>query len=249
MSQEQRSDARGTSTHSLAAELVPSTGAAWSSPGSSPGSPPPSFVQPAATRRSAGITQICEALDAAFDAPHGANDASLTAAFARAVRAALAQAAANAETLLTPAQREGSAHAYCRHLLAADATGRYALVALVWQPGQASPVHGHHTWCGYTVLSGTLTETQFDWNESLGCATYARTNRRAPGALSFTRAGVGGIHRLGNTGPTQAVSLHVYGVAGERVATHVNDIVRVAMPTTADARESNTDLAAHPGSA
>jgi predicted metal-dependent enzyme (double-stranded beta helix superfamily) len=227
---------------SLAAELAPSTGAALSQDSTLGRSP--------ATRRSAGIARICEALDAAFDSLHGVNDASFRAALAPAVGGALAQAAENAETLLTPAQREGSPHGYCRHLLAADAIGRYALVALVWQPGQASPVHGHHTWCGYTVLSGTLTETLFDWNEALGCATYARTSSRAPGAVCFAHAGVGGIHRLGNTGPSQAVSLHVYGVAGERVATHVNDIVRIAMPTPARALESNaSNFGARSGSA
>jgi predicted metal-dependent enzyme (double-stranded beta helix superfamily) len=180
-----------------------------------------------ATRRGHGVAQLCDALDAAFEAGGGAADPSHYPAFVRGVRAALAEAAAN-ETLLAPAQCEGSSECYRRHLLAADAAGRYAVVALVWHPGQASPVHGHHAWCGYAVLSGTLTETLYQWDESLGSAKPLRTHARVPGAVSYTRAGLGGIHRLGNAGPARAISLHVYGVAGDEVSTHVNDVVRVS---------------------
>ncbi len=78
----------------------------------------------------------------------------------------------------TPAQREGSSENYRRHLLAADPHGRYAIAALVWQPHQASPVHAHHTWCGYAVIDGALSETVFEWNEREQCASAERT----PGA-------------------------------------------------------------------
>jgi predicted metal-dependent enzyme (double-stranded beta helix superfamily) len=177
------------------------------------------------------LARLCGALDAAFhEAAHaGAAEPSHRAEFARRVRAALAAAAdatGNA-ALLTPAQREGSPDGYRRHLLAADRLGRYTLVALVWQPGQASPVHAHHTWCGYAVLDGTLTETVYDWNDAAGCATEARTHARAAGAVSYARAGTTGIHRLANASGASAVSLHLYGVAGPQVATHVNDLVRV----------------------
>jgi predicted metal-dependent enzyme (double-stranded beta helix superfamily) len=180
----------------------------------------------ATARRSPGVAHICDALDAAFEAAGDSAEPSHCAAFVRAVRAALAQAATDA-TLLTPEQREGSPGCYRRHLIATDPSGRYAIVALVWQPGQASPVHGHHAWCGYAVLSGILTETLYDWDEPLGCATHARTELRATGTVSYTRAGTS-IHRLGNASTEAAVSLHVYGVAGDHVATHVNEIMRVA---------------------
>ncbi|MFM0731335.1 cysteine dioxygenase family protein [Paraburkholderia sediminicola] len=147
--------------------------------------------------------------------------------FARSMRIALAEAAAN-PGLLTPAQREGSAEHYRRHLLAADPQGRYAIAALVWQPQQASPVHAHHTWCGYAVLDGTLSETVFEWNGARHCASATRTQARNTGAVSFVRGGRGGIHRLGNCSDAPAVSLHIYGVAGAQIATHVNDIVRTA---------------------
>lgn len=98
-------------------------------------------------------------------------------------------------------------------------------MSLVWRPGQWSPAHGHRTWCGYAVLEGTLSETAYAWHEAAGRASALRRRPRAPGAVSFVRAGMTGIHRLGHGGEPHeapAVSLHVYGVSGERIATHVN---------------------------
>ncbi|WP_114811014.1 cysteine dioxygenase family protein [Paraburkholderia kururiensis] len=189
----------------------------------------PTPVQPCLPP-TAAIRHLCDQLNAAFEtgapasaSPLHANDA----AFAQRVRSALAAAVADPELLDDPA-REGNAHGYRRHLLAADAQGRYAIAALVWMPGQASPVHAHHTWCSYAVVEGELTESLYGWNEARGDATALRTQPRAAGAVSFTRAGHAAIHRLVNESGRRAVSLHVYGVAGAQIATHVNDLVRVA---------------------
>ncbi|PCE28508.1 cysteine dioxygenase family protein [Burkholderia ubonensis] len=184
------------------------------------------------------LARLCRQIDAAFDAALAAaaagasTDPARHANFARSVRAALAEAGA-AAPWLTGAERACDPQKYCRHLLAADPSGRYAIVSLVWRPGQMSPVHGHRTWCGYTVLDGTLTETLYDWDEATGLATDARRHAREAGAVSFVRAGAHGIHQLGHAGAAgdaPAVSLHVYGVPGEQIATHVNDLVRVATP-------------------
>jgi predicted metal-dependent enzyme (double-stranded beta helix superfamily) len=175
---------------------------------------------------SAALARLRDALDAAFaTVPDGADPSrSQDGQFARLMRAALAQAIAE-DTLLTPAQCEGAPNCYRRHLLIADPQGRYAAAALVWQPGQASPVHGHHTWCGYAVLEGVLQETQYSWNETADCACALRTQARAAGAVSYVRAGLSAIHRLANAGSRPAISLHVYGVQGEHLATHVNRLV------------------------
>lgn len=177
----------------------------------------------------AAVARLRDALDAAFAAvPRDADpSAGGSAQFAHLMRAALAQAAAE-DTLLTPAQREGAAHCYRRHLLIADPHGRYAAAALVWQPGQASPVHGHHTWCGYAVLDGTLHETLYEWDGDTQCAAPVRAHMRAAGAVSYVRAGLTAIHRLANTSSRPALSLHVYGVHGEQIATHVNRLVEAA---------------------
>ncbi|MCC8391125.1 cysteine dioxygenase family protein [Paraburkholderia sp. MMS20-SJTR3] len=173
------------------------------------------------------LARLCDTLDAMFEACASFPEPSHSRFFARSMRVALAEAAAD-PALLAPAQREGSADCYRRHLLAADPHGRYAIAALVWQPGQASPVHAHHTWCGYAVLDGQLNETIFAWDESQHCASALRSQARQPGAVSYVRSGRGAIHRLGNLSDATAVSLHVYGVEAARISTHVNDVVRVA---------------------
>ncbi|WP_158936614.1 cysteine dioxygenase family protein [Burkholderia sp. S171] len=152
-----------------------------------------------------------------------------SARFALSVRSALNGLAREAG-LLSDAQREGGLDCYRRHLLVADPLGRYAVAALVWQAGQESPVHGHHTWCAYTVIEGTLSETLFAWDPDTHRAVQTRRHERAHGAVSFVGAGRAAIHQLGNAsvkGRT-AVSIHVYGVPAARISTHVNDLVTVA---------------------
>jgi predicted metal-dependent enzyme (double-stranded beta helix superfamily) len=152
-----------------------------------------------------------------------------SAEFALGVRSALAASTTHTH-LLTAAQREGDAQTYRRHLLYADPLGRYAVAALVWQSGQASPVHGHHTWCAYSVIEGELSETLFAWNHQAHCAVQTRQHPRAPGTVSFVAAGRGAIHRLENasTASSPAISVHVYGVPGTQISTHVNDLVTAA---------------------
>jgi len=120
------------------------------------------------------------------------------------------------------------AGSYRRHLLAADAQGRYSVVAIVWGPEQFSPVHGHHTWCAYSVLCGALYETRYNWCEPSQQAHASRAATRRPGEVCYTEAGPCGIHRLGNPHAQPAISLHIYGVPAARVATDVNQLVTAA---------------------
>ncbi|MCC8401518.1 cysteine dioxygenase family protein [Paraburkholderia sp. MMS20-SJTN17] len=177
--------------------------------------------------RATAFGRLSDSLDAMFEACSRFPEPSHSPSFARTMRLALAEAAAD-PALLAPTQREGWADTYRRHLLLADPRGRYAVAALVWQPGQASPVHAHHTWCAYTVIDGTLSETIFEWDDARQCASAQRVVARKSGAVSFVRSGRGAIHRLGNCSDAPAVSLHIYGVEGAALGTHVNDIVRVA---------------------
>jgi predicted metal-dependent enzyme (double-stranded beta helix superfamily) len=187
----------------------------------------PALLLAAASDHEAAVARLCAALDAAFDACTTPDDPSRCPLFARAMRAALTLALHDA-ALVTPAQREGCATRYRRHLIAACPQGRYTVAALVWLPGQASPIHAHHTWCGYAVLQGTLTETLYRWDTARDGATVLRSHARAAGAVAFGGRGRAGIHRLSRAvgdaaGP--CVSLHVYGVQAEEITTGVNDIV------------------------
>lgn len=111
---------------------------------------------------------------------------------------------------------------YCRHLLHNDVAGGYAVVAIVWAPGQMSPVHGHRTWCALGVQHGWLAETYFaregDTALPIGCTS------RGPGATSHAAADLNAIHRLANLGTQLSISIHVYGVAFDQFGTGVNEI-------------------------
>lgn len=118
--------------------------------------------------------------------------------------------------------RVGDPSHYMRHLLYVDPDDEFVITAITWLPGQQSPVHGHYVWCAYGVAEGELTEERF----------------RAPGALleplgmKTLRAGelaeidLGGpiYHRVSNRTARPLVSLHVYGVAADRLTTGINRI-------------------------
>ena len=109
---------------------------------------------------------------------------------------------------------------YIRHLL--DEGEGYAVVALVWRPGQMSPVHSHHTWCALGVHKGMLTEHFFTPGAPpQPCAALLR----GQGATSHGAADPDLIHRIANCSAEVAVSIHVYGVSYAEFADGVNRIL------------------------
>jgi len=130
--------------------------------------------------------------------------------------------------ILQPRHCAGSAQGYVRHVLHADPRGRFAVAALVWLQGQHSPVHAHETWCAYRVVRGALQEERYRWDAQACRAVRAGVVARMCGDTGWGAAGYGQIHRLGNAGPQPAISIHVYGVPAQRLATHVNRLVAAA---------------------
>ncbi len=136
------------------------------------------------------------------------------------------QALAAEPTLLAGIDCPCSPDRYVRHLLHADPEGRYAVVALVWRPGQMSPVHGHRTWCAFATHQGVLTETLYAPAEAAG-------DLPLPQASRLLRPGEGGhgpadprlIHRIANLSCRTAVSIHCYGVGYDRFGADVNEVL------------------------
>lgn len=112
---------------------------------------------------------------------------------------------------------------YVRHLLHADTAGGYAVVAIVWRPGQMSPVHGHRTWCGLGIHRGVLTETFFRLGPD-GAPLPTACVQRRPGDVSHAPADPGAIHRIANLGVEPAISIHCYGVAYDDFGDGVNHV-------------------------
>lgn len=118
-----------------------------------------------------------------------------------------------------------SEQTYTRHILHADPSGRFTVVALMWGAQQFSPVHAHHTWCAYRVLDGQLAESHFEWDRKAGQAyLFNKVSRRA-GDSVCGHAGLELIHRLGNETAMPAVSIHAYGIEAQRISTGVNRVL------------------------
>ena len=111
--------------------------------------------------------------------------------------------------LLSPAQRIPDPIAYRQHLLHVAPDGAFSLVALVWLPGQETPIHDHLAWCGVGIHEGVEYETRYRLTRR-GTLVAAGEAVALPGEV----AGLlppGDIHRVHNVGDTLAISLHVYG--------------------------------------
>lgn len=110
---------------------------------------------------------------------------------------------------------------YVRHLLHSDEAAGHAVVALVWRPGQMSPVHAHKAWCAFGIHQGVLTETYYEPGEP---PLPRATKLLAPGATNHGPADPRLIHRLANLSCRTAVSIHCYGVGFDRFGSDVNEV-------------------------
>jgi predicted metal-dependent enzyme (double-stranded beta helix superfamily) len=113
---------------------------------------------------------------------------------------------------------------YARRLIHADPRGRFSVLALVWSPGQASPIHAHHAWCALGIHCGALQESFFDLPSAHVAPALSGTLLRAAGSCSHGEARPDLIHRIANAGDATAVSVHVYGVPADAVDHGVNRI-------------------------
>ncbi len=138
-----------------------------------------------------------------------------------AVAAAIAAFAAD-PTLLAEHDCPCSPDRYVRHLLATDPDGGYAVVALVWRPGQMSPVHAHKAWCALAVHQGVLTETYYEPGDP---PQPCGTKLLRPGESNHGAADPRLIHRLANLSCRTAVSIHCYGVGFDRFGSDVNEVL------------------------
>jgi predicted metal-dependent enzyme (double-stranded beta helix superfamily) len=67
------------------------------------------------------------------------------------------------DRLLDPGEREPDPEHYRQHILHVDPAGRFSVVALIWLPGHATPIHDHVAWCASGVLTGRELEQRFEF--------------------------------------------------------------------------------------
>jgi len=122
--------------------------------------------------------------------------------------------------VLTEQERAGNPTRYVSHVLHTEPDGAFSILALVWQPGQTTPIHDHLTWCVFGVIQGTEYEELFVLDEANECLLEAASNVNETGDVSGF-APPGDIHRVRNMGEHTAISIHVYGTDVTRVGSSV----------------------------
>ena len=135
---------------------------------------------------------------------------------------ALREAVRGRHAWLRPEHRIGDPLRYMRHLLYVDPDGDFVMSVLVWLPGQQSAAHGHHVWCAYGVVEGELTEEQF--REAGAGLEPLKTSVHAAGEIAQLDLECRVIHRVCNRSQAPLATLHLYGVAAERLTTGINRI-------------------------
>jgi 3-mercaptopropionate dioxygenase len=123
---------------------------------------------------------------------------------------------------LAPPYTRPAPGSYARHLVYRHCHDRYAIVAMVWRPGQGTPIHDHGgIWCVEGVYQGQMQVTQYDVT-----LLDARQAKAVP--VRQITAGLGNVgalippheyHVMANTSQETAITLHVYG--GELKRCHV----------------------------
>jgi predicted metal-dependent enzyme (double-stranded beta helix superfamily) len=124
---------------------------------------------------------------------------------------------------LAPEHRVASADHYTQHLLHVSPCRRLSVVALVWLPGQSTPIHDHVSWCVVGVYEGRERETRYRAVEADGERWLEPVNEVAahPGHVEVIVPSVEDIHRVTAVGQGPTISIHVYGADIERLGSSI----------------------------
>jgi predicted metal-dependent enzyme (double-stranded beta helix superfamily) len=116
--------------------------------------------------------------------------------------------------LLAPEHKQGDSKQYRRHLLYAAGDRSFSILAIVWYPGQATPVHGHTAWGAAGVLEGTPYCESFKLYETspqvMGLQSTLKY-RLEPKDVATVEPGIDDAHRIGNDGISRCITVHIYG--------------------------------------
>jgi len=129
-----------------------------------------------------------------------------------------------ADGWLSPEQQRGSPDAYRQHLLHVSPCRRLSVVALVWMPGQETPIHDHVAWCVVGVYRGVESETHYRLIERDGerCLMPVGTVEAPAGHVEVLVPPAENIHSVAAVGGQKTISIHVYGADIERLGSSIN---------------------------
>jgi predicted metal-dependent enzyme (double-stranded beta helix superfamily) len=120
---------------------------------------------------------------------------------------------------LAPEHQLGSRDGYRQHLLHVSASRRLSVVALVWLPGQRTPIHDHVSWCVVGVYRGVERETRYRMVDRH--LVPVDTIEAAAGHVEALVPPAENIHSVTASGPGKTISIHVYGADIERLGSSI----------------------------
>ena len=167
--------------------------------------------------RTRTLRRLTRSLDALVAGSHTASE--IAARTGMLLRPALAD-----PSLLDSTHCEPAEDRYRQHLVHVHPAGRYSIVALVWKPGQATPIHDHRCWCVVGVWRGLERETTYDLHRgpSSPLLVPRGSTIAAPGHVSVLVPPDEDIHRVENSGTGVAISIHIYGDDISVLGTSIN---------------------------
>jgi predicted metal-dependent enzyme (double-stranded beta helix superfamily) len=124
---------------------------------------------------------------------------------------------------LAPEHQRGSAQGYRQHLLHVSPCRRLSVVALVWLPGQRTPIHDHVSWCVVGVHRGEEHETHYrevDRDGRRGLLPVGEVVA-GPGHVEALVPPAANIHAVTASGAGKTISIHVYGADIEARGTSI----------------------------
>jgi 3-mercaptopropionate dioxygenase len=152
------------------------------------------------------------------DAARSARDCADAADCVQAIAPLMLQLVGSAKAFLTPAHYRCDPMHYARNALHIAPDRSLSLYALVWLPGQWTPVHDHGSWGVVGVVEGVLEERAFMCRDGeIKADTGIRLNRGGmvllpPGSVTTFVPNPDHIHKTGvPESRERVVSLHLYG--------------------------------------
>jgi 3-mercaptopropionate dioxygenase len=124
---------------------------------------------------------------------------------------------------LAPEDQLPGVDRYRQHLLHVPASRRLSVVALVWRPGQQTPIHDHSGWCVVGVYRGVERETRYRLVEDRGqqCLQAVGSVQAHPGHVEALVPPAEDIHHVAAGGNDLTISIHVYGADIEQRGTSI----------------------------
>ena len=154
-----------------------------------------------------GASSLGALVDAIRRVVGGHDDATTSQAVAEQLGAFIVR-----DDLLGDTQCEPDPRHYRQHVLHVEPDGSFSVVALVWLPGQVTPIHDHVSWCVVGVHRGEELETRYRTIDHAG-ETWLEETEQVVNPIGSVAALTppGDIHRVANACDGLAISLHVYG--------------------------------------